>query len=306
MQPNPAETGAVPTDGLIKDADITTFMNDVVNASLQTPVMVDFWAPWCGPCKTLTPILEKVVTAAGGKVKLVKVNIDDPKNQPLAQQMRISSIPAVYAFKRGQPVDGFMGALPESQVKQFVAQLIGGAVGPTPAEALLAEAKAALEQGDAPTAQEIFQELLQIDPASPDALAGLAKMAIEAGEFDAARELLDKVRSEHGKHAEVQSARAALDVAEQATRNAGPVGELRAKVAENPADHQSRFDLAMALYAAGERAAAVDELLEVVRRDRKWNDDGARKQLVQFFEAMGFNDPLSVDGRKRLSQLLFR
>lgn len=306
MQPNPAETGAVPTDGLIKDADITTFMNDVVNASLQTPVMVDFWAPWCGPCKTLTPILEKVVTAAGGKVKLVKVNIDDPKNQPLAQQMRISSIPAVYAFKRGQPVDGFMGALPESQVKQFVAQLIGGAVGPTPAEALLAEAKAALEQGDAPTAQEIFQELLQIDPASPDALAGLAKMAIEAGEFEAARELLDKVPSEHGKHAEVQSARAALDVAEQATRNAGPVGELRAKVAENPADHQSRFDLAMALYAGGERAAAVDELLEVVRRDRKWNDDGARKQLVQFFEAMGFNDPLSVDGRKRLSQLLFR
>lgn len=306
MQSNPAETGAKPTDGLIKDADITTFMHDVVNASLQTPVLVDFWAPWCGPCKTLTPILEKVVNAAGGKVKLVKVNIDDPKNQPLAQQMRISSIPAVYAFKRGQPVDGFMGALPESQVKQFVAQLIGGAVGPSPAEALMAEAKAALEQGDVQTAQEIYQELLQIDPASPDALAGLAKMAIDAGEFDAARELLAKVPSEHGRHAEVQSARAALEVAEQAARNAGPVGELRAKVAENPADHQSRFDLAMALYAGGERAAAIDELLEIVRRDRKWNDDGARKQLVQFFEAMGFNDPLSVDGRKRLSQLLFR
>jgi putative thioredoxin len=306
MQPNPAETGTKPSDGLIKDADITTFMNDVVNASLQTPVLVDFWAPWCGPCKTLTPILEKVVNAAGGKVKLVKVNIDDPKNQPLAQQMRISSIPAVYAFKRGQPVDGFMGALPESQVKQFVAQLIGGAVGPSPAEALLAEAKAALEQGDAQTAQEIYQELLHVDPSSPDALAGLAKMAIDAGQFDAARELLGKVPSEHGRHAEVQSARAALDVAEQAARNAGPVGELRAKVAANPADHQVRFDLAMALYAGGERAAAIDELLEIVRRDRKWNDDGARKQLVQFFEAMGFNDPLSVDGRKRLSQLLFR
>jgi putative thioredoxin len=305
MQPNP-ETGAKPTDGLIKDADITTFMNDVVNASLQTPVLVDFWAPWCGPCKTLTPILEKVVNAAGGKVRLVKINIDDPKNQPLAQQMRISSIPAVYAFKRGQPVDGFLGALPESQVKQFVQQLIGGALGPSPVEAMLAEAKAALEQGDAQTAQAIYQELLQADPGNPDALAGLAKMAIDAGQFDVAREVLEQVPSEHGRHADVQSARAALEVAEQAARNAGPIGELRAKVAENPADHQSRFDLAMALYAAGERAAAIDELLEIVRRDRQWNDDGARKQLLQFFEAMGFNDPLSVDGRKRLSQLLFR
>ena len=305
MQPNP-ETGAKPTDGLIKDADITTFMNDVVNASLQTPVLVDFWAPWCGPCKTLTPILEKVVNAAGGKVRLVKINIDDPKNQPLAQQMRISSIPAVYAFKRGQPVDGFLGALPESQVKQFVQQLIGGALGPSPVEAMLAEAKAALEQGDAQTAQAIYQELLQADPGNPDALAGLAKMAIDAGQFDVAREVLEQVPSEHGRHADVQSARAALEVAEQAARNAGPIGELRAKVAENPADHQSRFDLAMALYAAGERAAAIDELLEIVRRDRQWNDDGARKQLLQFFEAMGFNDPLSVDGRTRLSQLLFR
>jgi putative thioredoxin len=247
-----------------------------------------------------------VIGAAGGKVKLVKVNIDDPKNQPLAQQMRISSIPAVYAFKGGQPVDGFMGALPESQVKQFVEQLIGGAVGQSPAEALIAEARAALEQGDAQTAQEIYRELLQIDPANPDALAGLAKMAIEAGEFDAARQLLEQVPSEHGKHADVQSARAALDVAEQASKNAGPVGELRAAVAANPADHKSRFDLAVALFAAGEKAAAVDELLEIVGRDRKWEDDGARKQLVQFFDAMGFNDPLSVEGRKRLSQLLFR
>jgi putative thioredoxin len=203
-------------------------------------------------------------------------------------------------------VDGFLGALPESQVKQFVQQLIGGALGPSPVEAMLAEAKAALEQGDAQTAQAIYQELLQADPGNPDALAGLAKMAIDAGQFDVAREVLEQVPSEHGRHADVQSARAALEVAEQAARNAGPIGELRAKVAENPADHQSRFDLAMALYAAGERAAAIDELLEIVRRDRQWNDDGARKQLLQFFEAMGFNDPLSVDGRKRLSQLLFR
>ena len=309
MLTNSPETGAKPAEGLIKDADISTFMNDVVNASLQTPVLVDFWAPWCGPCKTLTPILEKVVNAAGGKVKLVKVNIDEPKNQPLAQQMRISSIPAVYAFKRGQPVDGFMGALPESQVKQFVEQLIGGAVGPSPAEAMAAEAKAAIEQGDIQTAQEIYQELLHHEPTNPDALAGLAKLAIEAGEFDAARELLGKVPSEHGKHAEVQTARAALEVAAQAAeaaKNAGPVGDLRAKVQANPGDHQARHDLAVALFAAGDRATAIDELLEIVRRDRKWNDDGARKQVVQFFEAMGFNDPLSVEGRKRLSQLLFR
>ncbi len=305
MSTTPAAAGA-PAGDVIKDVDITTFMQDVVNASMQTPVLVDFWAPWCGPCKTLTPILEKVVKAAGGKVKLVKVNIDEPKNQPLAQQLRISSIPAVYAFKKGQPVDGFMGALPESQVKQFIEQVMGGAVGPTPAEALIAEAKAALEQGDAGTAAEIYQELLQIDPGSPDALAGLAKLALEAGDLEQSRTLLDSIPSEHGKHAEVQTARAALDVAEQAAKNAGPIAPLRAAVEANPADHQSRFDLAVALFAAGEKAAAVDELLEIVRRDRKWNDDGARKQVLQFFEAMGFTDPLAVEGRKRLSSLLFR
>jgi len=305
MSTTPAAAGA-PAGDMIKDVDITTFMQDVVNASMQTPILVDFWAPWCGPCKTLTPILEKVVKAAGGKVKLVKVNIDEPKNQPLAQQLRISSIPAVYAFKKGQPVDGFMGALPESQVKQFIEQVMGGAVGPTPAEALIAEAKAALEQGDAGTAAEIYQELLQIDPGSPDALAGLAKLALEAGDLEQARTLLDSIPSEHGKHAEVQTARAALDVAEQAAKNAGPIAPLRAAVEANPADHQSRFDLAVALFAAGEKAAAVDELLEIVRRDRKWNDDGARKQVLQFFEAMGFTDPLAVEGRKRLSSLLFR
>ncbi len=305
MSSTPAPAGASAGD-VIKDADITTFMQDVVNASMQTPVLVDFWAPWCGPCKTLTPILEKVVKAAGGKVRLVKVNIDEPKNQPLAQQMRISSIPAVYAFKRGQPVDGFMGALPESQVKQFIEQVMGGAVGPTPAEALIAEAKAALEQGDTASAQEIYQELLQIDPGSPDALAGLGKLALDAGDLAQARSILDSIPSEHGKHAEVQTARAALDVAEQAAKNAGPIAPLRAAVEANPADHQSRFDLAVALFAAGEKAAAVDELLEIVRRDRKWNDDGARVQLLQFFEALGFTDPLAVEGRKRLSSLLFR
>lgn len=305
MSTTPAPAGAAAGD-VIKDVDITTFMQDVVNASMQTPILVDFWAPWCGPCKTLTPILEKVVKAAGGKVKLVKVNIDEPKNQPLAQQLRISSIPAVYAFKKGQPVDGFMGALPESQVKQFIEQVMGGAVGPTPTEALVAEAKAALEQGDAATAQEIFQELLQLEPGNPDALAGLAKLAIEAGALPDARALLDQVPSEHGKHAEVQTARAALDVAEQAAKNAGPVAPLRAALEANPKDHKSRFDLAVALFAAGEKAEAVDQLLEIVKMDRKWEDDGARKQLLQFFEAMGFTDPLAVEGRKKLSSLLFR
>lgn len=306
MSTTPAPAAGAPAGDVIKDVDITTFMQDVVNASMQTPILVDFWAPWCGPCKTLTPILEKVVKAAGGKVKLVKVNIDEPKNQPLAQQLRISSIPAVYAFKKGQPVDGFMGALPESQVKQFIEQVMGGAVGPTPTEALVAEAKAALEQGDLATVQEIYAELLQVEPGNPDALAGLAKLAIEAGQLEDARALLDQVPSEHGKHAEVQTARAALDVAEQAAKNAGPVAPLRAAVEANPKDHKSRFDLAVALFAAGEKAEAVDQLLEIVKMDRKWEDDGARKQLLQFFEAMGFTDPLAVEGRKKLSSLLFR
>ena len=296
--PAPAEMA-----GLVKNGSTASFMADVIDASHDAAIVVDFWAPWCGPCKQLGPALEKAVKDARGAVRMVKINIDE--NPELAQQMRIQSIPAVYAFKDGRPVDGFVGAVPDSQVKQFVARLAGAAAGPSPIEEALALAKEALAAGDAARASNIYSQILQHEPGTAEAVAGLARIAIDRKEFAKARQLLERVPKESAQHAEVAAARTALELAETGAKAQGAVGELRARLERNPADHEARVELASALFAAGEREQAVDELLELVRRDRKWNDEAARKQLVKFFEAMGHGDPLTVAARKRLSSILF-
>ena len=297
---------AVPAD-LIKDSDQTKFAKDVIEASRTVPVIVDFWAPWCGPCKTLQPMIEKVVKEAKGAVKLVKIDID--KNQMLAQQLRIQSIPAVYAFFGGRPVDGFMGAVPESQVKAFVDKLIqasGGAAGGAGSELaeLLEHAKTAVAQNDMEPAAQIYSEILGVDPANVPALAGLARYHMNAGDFEQATTLLGQVPAKEQNHAEVVAVKAALDLAEKA-KEAGPVDDLKAKAAADPKDFQSRLDLAMAYWAGDRKQEAIDELLAMIKADRAWNEAAARTQLLKFFEALGFSDPLSVDGRKRLSTILF-
>ena len=296
-------TAAAPpaADGLIKETTTQTFVKDVIEESKKQPVLIDFWAPWCGPCKQLTPILEKVVKAAKGKVKLVKMNIDD--HPAIPGQMGIQSIPAVIAFVNGQPADGFMGALPESQVVAFLERLTKGKVGAEEQDFLKA-ADEALAKQDYPRAAQIYQHLLEEDGGNIAALAGLARSHVATGALDQAKQTLAMVPEQKRNDTAVTAARAALDLAEQ-SKSLGPVNELEQKVAANPADHQARFDLALALNAAGKRAEAADQLLEVVKRDRKWNDDGARKQLVQFFEAWGPTDEATVGGRKKLSSILF-
>jgi putative thioredoxin len=287
---------------LVKNATTATFMADVIDASHDSAVIVDFWAPWCGPCKQLGPLLEKAVREAKGAVRMVKVNIDE--SPEIAQQMRIQSIPAVYAFKDGRPVDGFVGALPESQVKQFVKRL-GGTAGPSPIEEALAMAKEAFGAGDPGSAANIYSQILQQEPDNIDATAGLARCAVARKQFPRAHELLDRVPAAQAGHAEIAAARAALELAEAGEKAAGATGEYRARLAKNANDHQARLDLASALFASDEREAAVDELLELFKRDREWNEQAARKQLVKFFEAIGLADPLTVQSRKRLSSILF-
>ena len=289
---------------LIKNSSTATFMADVIDASHDVAVVVDFWAPWCGPCKQLGPALEKAVRDAKGAVRLVKINIDE--NPDLAQQMRIQSIPAVYAFKDGRPVDGFVGALPDSQVKQFIGKLAAGAgKGASPIAEAVALAKEAFAAGDLPRAANIFAQVIQHDPGNVDALAGLARIAITKKDLKQAREILAKVPAEHTNHADIAAARTGLELAEAGAKAAGAIDELKARLERDPKDHQARLDLASALFAAGERDAAIDQLLELVRRDREWNDQAARKQLVKFFEAIGLSDPLTVQSRKRLSSILF-
>jgi putative thioredoxin len=293
--------GATVVADAVKDTTTQTFVKDVIEESKRQPVLVDFWAEWCGPCKQLTPVLEKVVRAAKGKVKLVKMDID--KHPGIPGQLGIQSIPAVFAFVNGQPVDGFMGALPEAQVTAFIERLTKDRIGGEEKD-LLKAADAALAQGDAAGAADLYGQLLAEDPANVAALAGLARAYVATGALAEAKQTLELVPEAKRNEAPVGAARAALELAEQA-KSVGPINELEQKVAANPLDHQARFDLAVAMNSKNRRPEAVDHLIEIVRRDRKWNDDGARKQLVQFFEAWGPTDEATVAGRKRLSSILF-
>jgi len=299
------QAGSTPqaATALIKDTTTRTFVQDVIEESKRQPVLIDFWAPWCGPCRQLTPVIEKAVTAAKGKVKLVKMNIDE--NPEIPGQMGIQSIPAVIAFVNGQPADGFMGAVPESQVNAFIDKLTAGMPGaePTAAE-LLQEAEAVLAEGDPATAASIYGEVIAADAGNIAAIAGLARCYVETGAIEQAKQTLELVPAAKREDAAVKAVQAKIDLVEQASA-LGPVTELEQKVAANPLDHQARFDLAIALNGANQRSEATGHLLEIVKRDRKWDDDGARKQLIQFFDAWGPTDEATVDGRRRLSTILF-
>jgi putative thioredoxin len=302
----PKGNGASAGADLIKNSSQAGFMADVVDGSRDVPVIVDFWAPWCGPCKQLGPMLEKAVREAKGAVRMVKVNVDEA--QELAAQMRIQSIPAVYAFFQGRPVDGFVGALPESQIKAFVQRLMqlgGGEAGPSPVEEALEAAKQALAENDLGTASAIYGQVLAHEPGNVAATAGLARAHLMAGDVQRARQLIDAVPKDQAGAAEIASVRSAIELAEQAGKAAGELGPLQQRLAQDPNDHQARFDLAMAQYAAGGREQAIDELLEIVRRNREWNEQAARKQLLKLFEAMGPTDELTVSARRRLSSILF-
>ncbi len=286
-------------DGLVIDTTTQTFMADVIEESRTRPVLVDFWAPWCGPCKTLGPVIEKAVRSKKGKVLLAKMNIDD--HPAIAQRLGIQSIPAVYAFVNGQPVDGFMGALPEGQVNDFIERLTGADAG---IAEMLEAAEQALAEGDAVGAGNAFAQILAEEPDNLKALSGLARAHVLLGDLEQAEATLAGVPANKANDPAVASARAAIELARQ-TADLGETAELEAAVAADPANHQARFDLALALAAGGKREDALVHLLEIVKRDRSWNEDGARKQLVQLFDAWGPTDPLTVTGRRKLSAILF-
>jgi len=286
---------------LIKDATEASFMADVVEASREVPVIVDFWAPWCGPCKTLGPQLEAAVKAAKGKVRMVKVDVD--KNQQIAAQLRIQSIPTVYGFWQGQPVDGFQGAVAGSEVKAFVDRL-GALAGDGGLGEAIEAAEAMLAEGAASDAAQTFAAILAEEPEHAGAFGGLVRAHLAMQNEDQAEALLNNAPAKIATAPEVEAARAQLALLRQG-RKAGPVDGLRAKVAADPKDHQARFDLAQALYASGQVEAAVEELLDLFRRDRAWNDEAAKKQLFTIFEALKPNDPIALDGRRRLSSMIF-
>ncbi len=297
----PAQAPAAGGDDTVRETTTRDFVKDVIDASMEVPVLVDFWAEWCGPCKQLAPAIEKVVRATKGKVKLVKMNIDH--HPEVAGQMGIRSIPAVVAFKGGQPVDAFMGAVPESQIKAFVDKLTAGAA-PSPVDQLVAEGVAAAAAGDLQTASQYFAAVLQQDPENLDAALGLAGVCVDAGEIDEAKQVLATLPPAAAKDPRVAALEARIAVAEQAA-SLGDAAELEAAITRDPDDHQARFDLALLLAAKGHPNEAVDHLIQIFRKDRTWNDDGARKQLLTFFDAWGPKDPATLYGRRRLSSVLF-
>ena len=309
--PSDAILGQTPPPGtgpVISDGDQRTFMQDVVEASREVPIMVDFWATWCGPCKQLTPTLEKVVNAAGGRVRLVKIDID--KNQQLIAQLAqlglpMQSVPTVAAFWQGQIADLFQGALPESEVKKFVENLLKNAGGTLPSADLLAEAKAALEQGDAQQAGELFSALLHDEPENPEAWAGLIRALTALGQEDQAKQALSQVPEKIADHAEIAAMRSSLALAEEGRAAQAQLAGVQARLAADPADHAARYDLATALNAMGNREEAADALLEILRHDRKWTEEAARLQMLKFFEAWGFDDEVTMASRRKLSALLF-
>lgn len=298
--------GAAPAaDDLIKDTTEASFMADVVETSKTVPVIVDFWAPWCGPCKTLGPLLEEAVRAAKGAVKMVKLDVDQA--QMIAGQLQIQSIPTVYAFYKGQPIDGFQGALPASEIKAFVDRVVKASGGETQDDGLAEAVSAAedmLAEGAATDAAQTFAAILGEEPAHAGAYSGLVRAHIALGELDQAEAILNGAPAEISKSPELEAAFAQLELARQA-ENAGPLDELKAAVDGNPDDLQARFDLAQALHAAGDIEAAVDHLLDVFRRDREWNDGAAKTQLFTIFEALKPNDPVMLNGRRKLSSMIF-
>ncbi|MGB7240652.1 MAG: thioredoxin [Sulfitobacter sp.] len=292
-------------DDLIKDATEASFMADVVEASQTTPVIVDFWAPWCGPCKTLGPQLEEAVRAAKGAVKMVKVNVDEA--QQIAGQLQIQSIPMVYAFYKGQPIDGFQGAVPQSEIKAFIDKQIKASGGEAPGESLndaVDVAEEMLSEGAASDAAQTFAAILGEDPNHAAAYGGMVRAHIAMAELDQAEAILNGAPIEISNAPELEAAHAQLELARQA-ETAGPVAELQAAVTENPDNLQARFDLALALHASGDVAAAVDQLLLMFDQDRDWNDGAAKTQLFTIFDALKPNDPVMLNGRRRLSSMIF-
>ena len=306
--PTPSGTAPNGADAMIVEGDQKNFMRDVIEASRTLPVLVDFWATWCGPCKALTPALEKVVRAANGRVKLVKIDID--RNQALVQQLAglglpLQSVPTVAAFWQGQIADLFQGALPESDIRRFVETLLKMAGGAMPSADLLAESRAAAEEGKHEEAAELFAALIEAEQEKPEGWAGLARALLALGREEEAKQTLDDVPAKIADHAEITAARSAIAVAVEGRGARGQLGAFEARLAANPADHQARYDLATALNAAEKREEAAEALLEIIRRDRAWNEDAARLQLLRFFEAWGFDDPATLAARRKLSAILF-